>query len=425
MFIRLTATFFALLLTFSVFANEGFDKGLSAYKAYDYDQALILLRNAAEQGHEDAHNYLAHMYHVGLGVKKDLVQAVAWYQKGATLGNADSQNYLGLWYKSGDGGKKDFEQGLFWYKKSAAQGHPQAHVNIGNMYRGGDGVKKDYLQALTWYLKADELGHKNVKISIGQMYEEGNGVKKDYMKALSWYQKGEAVGASLSELRIVDISIRLGSAYEHGTDVKKDLNKALFWYKLGPPNYTNDDINRVNLKLAALEKQQHCKKVSKTKLFNVSLKCADRDSLMSAAKKSGAVVKRESRKYWGDIYLTDKVLKGSSELYITYTLDGFFSLAQYTFPSHMDSAQITQVKSFVANKYGKPSLAKGKPSLGAVTYKWNLEDGIELKVNRGWPDTTTYLTYTYPKNHQAVIAEQEKQKKEREAKEYKTQSNAF
>jgi hypothetical protein len=54
-----------------------------------------------------------------------------------------------------------------------------------------------------------------------------------------------------------------------------------------------------------------------------------------------------------------------------------------------------------------------------------LKDGIELVVSRDGPNTTSYLSYTYPKNYLAMTKEQDRQKKVREAKEYQVQDDAF
>ena len=206
--------------------------------------------------------------------------------------------------------------------------------------------------------------------------------------------------------------------YEKGRGVKKDLNKALALYKKSNTKWSKK-------KYVALDKIMNCDKKAKTQLFNVNLKCANRNTLMAAVKQAGANVKREDKGKWGDKYFTSKILKGSSELSIDYTVDDFFAQAKYTFPSRMDAAQVSKIKSFVANKYGKPDTTKGNTSVGEVKYQWKLEDGIELNVSRGWPDTTTYLTYVYPENLQAMKTEQDKQKKAREAKQYESQGNAF
>ena len=295
--------------------------------------------------------------------------------------------------------------------KSAEQGYAYAQYKLGVMYANGRGVPQDHKQTAKWFIKSAEQGNENAQYEVGIIYANGRGVPQDDKQAVKWYLKSAEQGHAKAQDNI-------GFLYSIGRGVKKDLKKALYFYKQSGTKWAKQQF-------AALEGKLNCKKTSQTKLFNVLLKCADRDTLMAATKNAGAGVKREDKGQWGDKYLTASILKDSSELSISYTADDFFAQAQYTFPSTMDVAQVSKVKSFVANKYGAPDYTDGDLSVGGVTYKWDLKDGIELKVHRGWPNTTSYLTYTYPENNQNKIAEQQRQKEAREAKKYKAQDNAF
>ncbi len=439
--------FLTLYLSFPAIANEYFDKGDAAYQETNYKTAITWFYKAAEQGDANAQDKLGIMYAAGMGVKKDYKTALAWFNKGAEQGYAEAQYNVGVSYERGLGVKKDYVQAVTWYRKAAEQGYVSAQSNLGFMYDKGQGVKKDYVQAVAWYRKAAGQGYVRAQSNLGLMYNKGRGVKKDYVQAVAWYRKAaeqgyanaqynlgimyyRGQGAEKDDIQAVtwfrkaaeqghaNARFNLGLMYEFGEGVEKDLQKALSLYK------------KVNTKISkkrytALYPIVQCLKNAKTKVFNTALKCTDRDSLMAAVKNAGAQVKKEDKNNWGDTYFTTDLLKGSSELAIDYTVDDFFAKASYTFPSRMDSGQVTKVRDFVSNKYGAPQSSSGKPSLGKVTYKWTLDDGIELKVSRGWPDTTTYLSYIYPENYQAMIAEQERQKKEKQAKQYEAQNNAF
>ncbi len=318
---------------------------------------------------------------------------------------------------------ENFQKGFKAYKQQdyktaykewlplAEQGDSSAQYNLGLMYSNGKGVKQDYTQAVAWYRKAAEQGDSSAQSNLGWMYSNGKGVKQDYTQAVAWYRKAAEQGDSSAQSN-------LGLMYENGQGVKKDLQKALLLYKKSGSNWA---MNRHR----SLNKRLNCLSLAKTKIFSVPLICASRDDFMFAIKNTKAQVKREDKGKWGDIYLTSNVLKGSSELAVYYTFDDFFAKATYTFPSSMDSKQIVGIRNFVANKYGDPNYKYGSISVGKVTYKWYLEDGIELTVLRDWPNTTTYLSYTYPENYLAMTKEQDRQKKEREEKEYQKQDNAF
>ncbi len=51
-----------------------------------------------------------------------MVKAVEWWRKSAVQGDADAQYKLGMYYESGIGVEKDMSEALNWYNKSANQG---------------------------------------------------------------------------------------------------------------------------------------------------------------------------------------------------------------------------------------------------------------------------------------------------------------
>jgi len=178
-------------------------------------------------------------------------------------------------------------------------------------------------------------------------------------------------------------------------------------------------------RISNLKSRTNCGASKNTKLFDVVLLCADRTELRKAIKLAGALVKSEDLNNWGDSYSTSNILNESSTLSVVYTHDDLFAQAKYIFPSRMDSQQIVRIRDLLTNKYGKHDSTHGKVNLGEVYFKWHQENGIDVEVSRGWPDTTTILTYTHLLNFKEMKDEQNKQLKEREAEKYQSQSNAF
>ncbi len=405
----------SLVLSFSLsslsYASQTFNDGMTAYDSKKYEEAITFFKSAAEQGDASAQYSLGVMYVNGQGVTKDYEQAVAWYRKAAEQGHSSAQSNLGVMYDNGQGVTKDDKQALAWYRKAAEQGDASAQFNLGVMYKNGQGVTKDDKQAVAWYRKAAEQGHASAQYNLGIMYKNGQGVTKDYEQAVAWYRKA-------SEQGVANAQSNLGDMYENGRGVTKDYDQALALYKKAGTKFAKR-------KYSALSGKVNCSIGAKTKLFNVVIKCSGRDELMVAVKAAGAGVKHEDKQSWGDKYHSSSILKGSSVLAIDYTVDNYFAKATYTFPSNLNTAQVTQVRDFVANKYGSANSSNGRASLGAVSYKWVLEDGIEISVSRGWPDTTTFLSFIHPSNNQVMIDERTRQKKSREAKAYESQNNAF
>ncbi|HCU67625.1 MAG TPA: hypothetical protein DF774_17900 [Rheinheimera sp.] len=411
---KLKALFVYFICFAATAAIDDYDAGLVCLNFNNFSCAIVEFQKAATQGDARAQNALGWMYDNGRGVKQDSTKAFEWYQKAAEQGNAIAQYNLGLQYSKGLGIKQDNARAVEWFHKAATQGIASAQNDLGFMYDNGRGVKQDSAKAFEWYQKAAAQGDAIAQYNLGQRYRTGLGIKQDYVKAVEWYQKAAAQG-------IASAQNALGGMYELGLGVKQDDSKAIDWYQKAA---AQGDAS-AKKQLLHLSRIGTCTKSAKTELFGVLIKCANRDQLREAVKQAGLGVKRENKNYWTDVYLSDKALKGSSELEIIYTAKDIFAKAQYTFPSHLDADQIVHVRDFVANKYGNPTTSTGNTTLGDASFEWRLVDGIILTVSRGWPDTTTYLSFTHPKNHKEARDEYEQHSKEQAAKEYNKQSNAF
>ncbi|OIR07905.1 hypothetical protein GALL_97680 [mine drainage metagenome] len=127
-------------------------------------------------------------------------------------------------------------------------------------------------------------------------------------------------------------------------------------------------------------------------LFGTPLKGATRSELRQTLSKAGFSAQRVDDGYFCDQYSVDGQLKGATQLTVCYTENtNRFASAEYTFPGFMDTQLVQRVIHVVESKYGRPSSVNGDIGLGGVTARWNVAQGMALKVSRGWPDTTTYL----------------------------------
>ena len=144
--------------------------------AQDYDKAVRLLRQSADQGYVHAQSLLGQMYFDGEGVAQDFTVALKWYLQAAAQKEAYAQNALGLMYSNGLGVKQDFEEALKWHSLSASQGCEVANTNIGVMYSRGEGVEKDVVHACTLFIlaaaKGDATALSNLLIVNGEMSPE-------------------------------------------------------------------------------------------------------------------------------------------------------------------------------------------------------------------------------------------------------------
>ena len=157
-------------------------------KRQDFEQALSLFAQAAEQGHVEAQLYMA----VFFQMKEQYTQAMLWYRKAANAGNATAQFAIGNMYELGDCGlTQDMNQALYWYRKSAEQGFASAQYSMAVHYINNE---KNYAEGAIWLRKAAEQGHDKAQFHLGAFYENGLGVEKNLEEAKRWYQKSAEQG---------------------------------------------------------------------------------------------------------------------------------------------------------------------------------------------------------------------------------------
>jgi TPR repeat protein len=145
---------FTLLFTslVSSMAVADFDKGIAAYEANNLPLAYKEFLASAKEGHADSQFNVALMYERGIGVAKNLEEAVVWYRKSALQGNSAAQFNLGVLYENGFGTKVDFAKANEWYRKASVQGDALAIGNLGMLYLRGQGVKENKVAGLALLL---------------------------------------------------------------------------------------------------------------------------------------------------------------------------------------------------------------------------------------------------------------------------------
>ena len=120
---------FTLVLHAAMALAVDFQTGVDAYTQGDYDTALRIFQELAEQGHTDAQNNLGVMYNTGKGVTQDNAEAARWYRMAAERGHADAQSNLASLYVTGRGVPQDYVQAYAWFNLAAEQGDKSAASN--------------------------------------------------------------------------------------------------------------------------------------------------------------------------------------------------------------------------------------------------------------------------------------------------------
>jgi hypothetical protein len=334
-------------------------------------------------------------------------------------------------------------------REAAKNGSESAKYSLGNFYNIGypsEGplmIKPDLEKAFEYlHINAQRSpGHKGI-FELYQAYRDGSYRSKRYRdiepitfepdirKAIDLLES-VALSETAHHSTKKNVIHELANLFFHGySGADVDYRKAEHYYNVlfnstevpikkdspvGKELYNNRDTATERIK---------CNEQAVTSIFDTNLKCSVRGILRQNIKRAGAISIRENDDFVADVYGSSRILDGSSQLVIYYH-DNIFARATYTFPSNVDVKQIDEIRGFISNKYGMHDEETGRVSLGAASFKWRLEDGIELTVSRGWPITTTYVVYDEPDNYKKMNSAINEQKKERQVEEYEAQSNAF
>lgn len=355
----------------------------------DYKKAIKWYEKAATQNNALGQYYLAHMYEYGRGVVQDLAQAKSLYLQSANNQYAPSAYKIAEFYELGKDTDIDFKSAAKWYNESAKKGNSGAQFKLGNLYKEGKGVKKDIRIAINWYLLATNQNHALAHYQLGIIYEEGMDnqgntkyIKVNYKRALLHYKKASQLGYS-------NAHARLAYLYEKGLGVNIDLVKATELYQLAPQPWATE-------RYQVLSKQLKCYDTATTKLFSVSIACTTREIFREKIKQQKITAIDEDNNHWSDTYFTGAVIPGSSELQVTYTREDYFVSAQYTFVGRNNPQLISHIKNKLIKKYGPATTKNDSKEEQPISFEWQLEDGIHLKIHRGWPNTTTFVLYSLP-----------------------------
>ncbi len=108
--------------------EEDFRAGLSAFNGGDFAAAMRLWRPLADRNDPRSQAGIGFMYHRGLGVKTDDVQAAVWLRKAAEQGQAEGQMMLGNLYYFGLGVPQSYAAAYAWCELAQDNGQAEAQM---------------------------------------------------------------------------------------------------------------------------------------------------------------------------------------------------------------------------------------------------------------------------------------------------------
>ena len=108
--------------------DEDFRSGLSAFNRGDFAAAMRLWRPLADGDDARSQAGIGFLYHRGLGVKTDDVQAAFWLRKAAEQGQAEGQLMLGSLYFFGLGVPQSYATAYAWCELAQDSGQAEAQM---------------------------------------------------------------------------------------------------------------------------------------------------------------------------------------------------------------------------------------------------------------------------------------------------------
>ncbi|MGH1576346.1 tetratricopeptide repeat protein [Planktotalea sp.] len=239
----------------------------------DYEAALVVIREAAEDGSALALNIMGAAYDDGRGVEQDAAIAVTYFERAAKAGEVRARYNLGSLFAYGSGNvpadpkraKREFrlaasagyapamtalgqlrasatpadhEAAADWYEKAHLKGDVVATANLAHAFAVGQGRNENWTRARVLYTEAAARGFPRAFNDLGVMHEQGRGVHPDALTAFSFFLQGVQLGYPKAGINLAELIVKaqfsfatkeaaLGYCY-WGMDRASDSERASF-----------------------------------------------------------------------------------------------------------------------------------------------------------------------------------------------------
>lgn len=206
----------------------------------DFERALTLFLEEAEDGNALAMHDLGRMYTDGLGMEPDTDTAFAWYQKAlvafesieAQKENRYVEYRIGKMYAAGLGTEQDYEEAAGWLEEAAAKRHKYAQYSLAGLYYRGQGVEQSYKTALDLYRASARQRMPYASYELAKMYRDGVGTALDSEEAELHFEDAFHGFKDLEEQSHDDkLQYRLGHMLYTGTGTDKDVEAAVGYFE--------------------------------------------------------------------------------------------------------------------------------------------------------------------------------------------------
>ena len=155
-----------------------------------------------KKGNAQVYYLLGYCYYNGLGIDKNMKDAVYYYKLAANQGNTKALNALVNYYV--DNPSADSQDAIKIFEKAAQNGNTIAQYQAGIWYDKA----KDYTNALRYFKMAADAGSDMAQYQLGRYYEEGKNMKQDLAEAMKWYKKSADQGNVQAKKALDNLSKR-------------------------------------------------------------------------------------------------------------------------------------------------------------------------------------------------------------------------
>jgi uncharacterized protein len=154
--------------------------------------AMNYYRRASRQGHREAQFLLAEM--LTIGFLRNYTEAFQLFKASAEQGDSEASYYFALLHERGLGTVADLPIAKLWYQRASSGGSMRASLWLAWSYFYGRGVKKDLVKSAQLFLQVAQSGTSEAQKQIALMYFQGMGIKKNLPESYRWFHLAACQG---------------------------------------------------------------------------------------------------------------------------------------------------------------------------------------------------------------------------------------
>ncbi|WP_133140780.1 tetratricopeptide repeat protein [Legionella genomosp. 1] len=239
---------------------------------------LSEMYNQAILGNSSAQFEIGQLYQYGIGVVKNIDQAIIYYQLAAAQQDVRAEYNLGVMYLEGKTNPVDYQKGIEWMTDAAFKGNAYAQYVLANIYEkgltdpnGNEMIKPNHQQAMAMYYlaSANHFGEAEYRLADYLVKEKQSGLsqaakkhRSDLIKRLYAGAAKQGVAEAILPLAFYnamdsdpkkqeqafetarrearngnsEAALLLGMMYDRGIAVSPNQYEALYWYQQATTN---------------------------------------------------------------------------------------------------------------------------------------------------------------------------------------------